>query len=74
MGGIKCSKGPTILMWINGIRVIKLLGEITEVGTMHINAQDPDSFTYDGSDALEKIIGVAMAQCFSVRDGFKLFC
>ena len=42
-------------------------------GTMHINVQDPDYFTYDGSDALEEFIGVEMAQHFSVRAGLKPF-
>ena len=40
---------------------------------MHINVQDPYSFTYDESDALEEIIGVAMAHNFSVRAGLKWF-
>ena len=44
-----------------------------EVGTMHINVQDPASFTYDGFEALEEIIGVVMAQHFSVRSGLKPF-
>ena len=40
---------------------------------MHINVQDPAYFTYNGSASLEEIIGVSMAQHFSVRYGLKLF-
>ena len=29
----------------------KAIGRDYDVGTMHINMQDPASFTYDGSDA-----------------------
>ena len=60
-------------MCINGIIRVNLLGGGYEVGTIHINVQDPASFTYDGSDALEEIIGVAMAQNFSVRSILKQF-
>ena len=35
----------------------KATGGDYEVGTMHINVQDPASFTYNGSDALEKLSG-----------------
>ena len=48
-------------------------GRDYEVGIMHINVQDSDSFTYDGYAALEEIIGVAMAQHFSFRTGLKCF-
>ena len=51
----------------------KATGRDYEVGTIHIDAQDHASFTYDGSAALEEIIGVAMAQHFSIRDGLKRF-
>ena len=51
----------------------KAAGGYYEIGTMHINVQDPDSFTYDGSDTLEEIIGVVMTQHFSVRAGLKRF-
>ena len=57
MDGIKWSKGLNILIYINGIIEVKLLGGDYEVGTMHINVQDPASFTYNGSDALEKVSG-----------------
>ena len=40
---------------------------------MNINVQYPASFTYNGSAALEEIIGLAMAQHFSVRAGLKRF-
>ena len=51
----------------------KATGKDYEVGTMHINVQDPVSFNCDGSTALEEIIDVAMAQHFSVRSGLKRF-
>ena len=51
----------------------KATGRYCKVGTMHINLQDPASFTYDGSANLEEIIGVAMAQHFRVRAGLKSF-
>ena len=60
-------------MWINGIRGVKLLEGGYEFGTMHINVQDHDYFTYDESDSIEEIIGVEMAQHFIVRDGLKRF-
>ena len=40
---------------------------------MHINVQDTDSLTYDGSAALEEIICVAMALNISIRPGLKRF-
>ena len=40
---------------------------------LYINVQYPASFTYNGSAALEEIIGLAMAQHFSVRAGLKRF-
>ena len=43
------------------------MGGDYEVGIMHINVQDPASFTCDESDSQEEIIGVSMAQNFSVR-------
>ena len=49
----------------------KFTGGGYEVGTMHINVKDTASFTYYESDALKEIIGVAMAQNFSVRYGLK---
>ena len=51
----------------------KATGGDYKVGTIHINVQDPVTFTCDVSDALEEIIGVTMAQHFRVRAGFKRF-
>ena len=51
----------------------KATGRYYKGGTLHINVQDHASFTYDGSAALEEIIGVETAQHFSVRSGLKHF-
>ena len=51
----------------------KVTGGSYEFGTMHINVQDHDYFTYDESDSIEEIIGVEMAQHFIVRYGLKRF-
>ena len=51
----------------------KATGRDYKVGTMYINVQDSASFTYGGSAALEEIIGVAMAQHFSIRYRLKHF-
>ena len=40
---------------------------------MHVNVQDPVPFVYDEAEALEEIMGVAMAQHCSIRAGLKKF-
>ena len=35
--------------------------------TMHVNVQDPASFVHNEAEALEEILGIAMAQHFIIR-------
>ena len=51
----------------------KVYGNEYIEGTMHVNVQDPASFVYDEAEALEEILGVAMAQHFSIRAGLNKF-
>ena len=41
--------------------------------TMHVNLQDPASFVHNEAEALEDIIGIAMAQNFIIRAGLNKF-
>ena len=41
---------------------------------MHVNVQDPASFVHNEAEALEEILGVAMAQHFSIRAGLRKVC
>ena len=40
---------------------------------MHVNVQDPASFVHNEAEALEEIMGTAMAQYFSIRAGLMKF-
>ena len=51
----------------------KVSGNNYVEGTMHVNVQDPASFVHNETESLEEIMGVAMAQHFSIRAGLKKF-
>ena len=51
----------------------KVSGNEYVEGTMHVNVKNPASFVYDQAESLEEILGVAMAQNFSIRAGLKEF-
>ena len=51
----------------------KVYGNKYVESTMHVNVQDPALFVHNEAEALEEILGAAMAQHFSIRAGLKNF-
>ena len=51
----------------------KVSGNKYVEGTRHVNVQGPASFVHNKAEALEEILGVAMAKHFSIRPGLNKF-